>query len=76
MALYLDLPCRDHLVLRCCTVSAAAVLDTLVGVAVGDEVGRLAKERARLKKQEAEGRMQPDADIVKRLRDMFSLQVK
>ncbi|CAB1098166.1 unnamed protein product [Ectocarpus sp. CCAP 1310/34] len=35
-----------------------------------NEKARLAKERARLKKQEKEGRMQPDPEIVKGLLDM------
>lgn len=36
---------------------------------------RLAKERAKIRKQEAEGKVQPDPEIVKQLLAMFPLQV-
>lgn len=56
--------CRpvQELTYRRCTLLFAAVYPFLSR--------RLAKERARLKKQEKEGRMQPDPEIVKGLLDM------
>lgn len=51
----------------CCVVRSTHVCPCFVS--------RLAKERARLKKHEKEGRMQPDPEIVKGLLEMFSENV-
>lgn len=56
-------------------INVACTIAEFLAVLLFHLLSRLAKERARLKKEEAEGRMQPDAEIVKRLQDMFSLQV-